>query len=119
MSTKRSIKWKDHTDAGPGFHLYDDLLDDLRDAANEPPVYLQLDGVHVKLMTFCDVAGASMTVTIPRAVARELGLLTMSDKRSDDEMEKTRTRSQVGRGHEPVMPRLTRRNDERHDCDER
>ena len=73
MSTKCSIKWKDHTEEGPGYHLYDDCLDDFDDS-QEPPVYLRLDGVHVELMTLGD-AGASVTVTIPRAVARDLGLL--------------------------------------------
>lgn len=72
MSTKSSIKWKDHTEDGPGYHLYDDCLDDF-DGSQEPPVYLRPDGMPVELAT-CD-GGASVTVTIPRAVARELGLL--------------------------------------------
>ncbi len=74
MSTKSSIKWKEHTEDGPGYHLYDDFLDRFNDDT-EPPVYLRLDGVHVELMTFTDVAGASVTVRLPRAMARELGLL--------------------------------------------
>lgn len=69
MSTKSSIKWKEQTDA-PGYHLYDDVMD----YQDDPPIYLRLDGVHVELHTQNE-PGASVTVTIPRATARELGLL--------------------------------------------
>ncbi len=83
MSPKSSIKYKDHTDDGPGYYLYDDGLDRFEDEQEqEPPVYLRLDGVHVELMTFTDVAGASVTVILPRAMAREFGLLTQNVERS-------------------------------------
>lgn len=72
MSTKSSIKHKAMTDESPGYHLYDDVMDQYRDDG-EPPVYLRLDGVPVELYTLG--VGASVTVTIPRAIARELGLL--------------------------------------------
>ena len=70
MSTKSSIKWKEQTAGGPGYHLYDDVLD----FEEDPPVYLRLDGVQVELETTGD-SGASVTVVLPRAIARELGLL--------------------------------------------
>ena len=70
MSTKSSIKWKEHTAEGPGYHLYDDVLD----FEEDPPVYLRLDGVQIELVTLGD-AGASVTITLPRAIARELGLV--------------------------------------------
>ena len=69
MSTRSSIKWKEQTEDGPGYHLYDDVLD----FDDDPPVYLRLDGVHVELETGED--GASLTVTLPRSIARELGLV--------------------------------------------
>jgi len=69
VSTKSSIKWKDHTEDGPGYHLYDDVLD----FEDDPPVYLRLDGVQVEMET-CD-GGASVTITLPRSIARDLGLL--------------------------------------------
>lgn len=75
MSTKCSLKWKEQTDGAPGYHLYDDALDDFSIVGEgEPPVYLRLDGVHVELETL-DGGGASVTFSIPRATARELGLL--------------------------------------------
>jgi len=70
MSTKQSIKWKDQTTAYPGYHLYEDVLD----FETDPPVYLRLDGVHVELET-CGESGAAVTVTLPRSIARELGLM--------------------------------------------
>lgn len=82
MSTKNSIKARHRTSERPGFHLYDDVLDSLgaRDGAPKPPVYLCLDGVPVQLETL-NGAGASVTVAIPRALARELGLLLLEDGR--------------------------------------
>lgn len=82
MSTKASIKSRIRTDEQAGFNLYDDVLDEFgaRDGAPEPPVYLRLDGVLVQLETL-DGGGASVTVAIPRAIARELGLLPLEDGR--------------------------------------
>ena len=71
MSTKSSIKWKEQTADAAGYHLYDDVMDQFE--KGEPPVYLRLDGVAVELCT--QTIGVSVTVTIPRAIARELGLL--------------------------------------------
>jgi len=72
MSTKTSIKWRKQTDAAPGFHLYEDCLD-VADDGQETPVYLRLDGVPAELETQRD--GATVTVAIPREMARALGLL--------------------------------------------
>jgi hypothetical protein len=69
MSTKSSIKWNLAGDVG--YHLYTDVFDGFD--SDDPPVYLQLNGVHVELATMEN--GASVTVTIPAAIARELGLL--------------------------------------------
>jgi hypothetical protein len=70
MSTKSSIKRKEHTSDSAGFHLYDEVLD----FEDDPPIYLRLDGVQVELATLGD-GGASVTLALPRAIARELGLL--------------------------------------------
>ncbi len=75
MSTKSSIKWKTMTDESPGYHLYDDVMDQYS-TDGEPPVYLRLDGIPVELCTLA--SGASVTLTIPRVIARELGLLNDS-----------------------------------------
>lgn len=72
MSTKSSIKWREQTDTVPGFHLYDDCLD-VADEGQETPVYLRLDGVPAELATQRD--GATVTVAMPREMARALGLL--------------------------------------------
>lgn len=75
MSTKCSLRWKEQTDEAPGYHLYDDALDELCAAdGGEQPVYLRLDGVQVELETLSS-GGVSVTVSLPRALARELGLL--------------------------------------------
>jgi hypothetical protein len=76
VSTKVSIKWREGTPTQPGFHLYDDCMDSLvvDDGESEPPVYLRLDGVAVQLQTLA-TAGASVTIVLPRDLARALGLL--------------------------------------------
>jgi hypothetical protein len=76
MSTKVSIKWRAGTSTQPGFLLYEDCLDSFgRDEGDsEPPVYLRLDGVAVQLRTL-PTTGVSVTVSIPRELARELGML--------------------------------------------
>ena len=78
MSTKVSIKHRRPSETLPGFHLYDDVLDTLgqNDAGPEPSVYLQLDGVMVQLETLSHAA-AVVSVTLPREMARELGLLAL------------------------------------------
>ena len=76
MSTKSSIKGRDHTAGQPGFHLYDDVMDSFgaQDGDPEPPVYLCLEGLQVQLETHLE-GGATVTVAIPREMARALGLL--------------------------------------------
>lgn len=76
MSTKSSIKWRDHSAAQPGFHLYDDVMNSFgaQEGEPEPAVYLRLDGLQVHLETHQE-GGASVTVAIPREMARVLGLL--------------------------------------------
>ena len=71
MSTRSSIKWKEHTKDSPGYHLYNDVLD----SEDDPPVYLRLVGVQVELETIGE-SGASVMVTLPREIARELGLVS-------------------------------------------
>ena len=74
MNTKSSLKWRNQTDDAPGFHLYDDCFETLED--EEAPVYLCLEGVTVELQT--QVNGATVTVQIPREMARALGLLPVA-----------------------------------------
>ncbi len=75
MSTKVSMRWRERTAELPGYHLYADVLDDFTsDGVVEPPVYLRLDGVDVELHTLPG-GGASVKLTLPRELARELGLL--------------------------------------------
>ncbi len=75
MSTKVTIRSSSPTEGTPGFHLYEDAVEALASADGaEPPVYLQLEGVQVELQTL-EGGGASLTVSLPRSVARELGLI--------------------------------------------
>lgn len=55
------------------FHLADDVLDELT-GNPDPPVHLRIDGIGVELRTLAD-GGASVTLLLPREVARQLGLL--------------------------------------------
>jgi hypothetical protein len=72
MSTKTSIKYKERTANSPGYHLYSDVFEP-HDA-----VWLQLDGVHVALKTLDGWAnGVEVTIVLPRAIARELGLVSL------------------------------------------
>lgn len=81
MSTRVSIKSRDPSAGLPSFHLYEDVLDSFgMETEVEQPVYLQLDGVDVRFET-TKTGAASVTVVLPRAVARELGLLA-SDTRT-------------------------------------
>lgn len=76
MSTKVTLRHSSGDDAATGFHLCEDVLDSPGDdtAAGETPVYLQLDQVGVQLATRGSFI-SSVTLTLPRALARELGLL--------------------------------------------
>jgi hypothetical protein len=76
VSTKVSIKARAASSSEPGFHLYWDRLDDMSAGTDgrTMPVYLRLDGVAVELRTLPN-GGASVTVTLPNELARELGLL--------------------------------------------
>lgn len=75
MSTRISLKYKKRSAEVPGYHLYEDALDSFFDDEQaEQPVYLQLDGVQVEVVTLKN-DGAVVTVELPRGVARELGLI--------------------------------------------
>ena len=81
MSTKVTLKSRLRVDGQPGFHLYDDVLTEMASELAEeggstpaPPVYLTLEGVEVELQTLPS-GGAAVTLTIPRNIARELGLV--------------------------------------------
>jgi len=75
MSTKVTIKARQPSAGEPGFYLYDDVLDEFRlDEADEAPVYLTLEGVAVQMTTLAQ-GGASVTIELPRELARVLGLL--------------------------------------------
>jgi hypothetical protein len=75
MSTKVTIKHRYPVANRPGFHLYDDVFDDFGDDPDiETPVYLKLEGVAVELRTR-GPEGDWVTLTIPRELARELGLV--------------------------------------------
>jgi hypothetical protein len=80
MSTKISIKWREQTADAPGFHLYDECFETMADG-DAAPVYLRLDGVPVELAT--QAAGVTVTVAIPREMARALGLLSLIVARDD------------------------------------
>jgi hypothetical protein len=81
MSTRSTIKWSDGENGEPGFHLYDDLADTFRDLpeGHEHPVYLAVHGVPAQMET--TNGGASVTVVLPRAMARALGLLPAVPRR--------------------------------------
>ncbi len=86
MSTKAILKSRLRVDGQPGFHLYDDVLTEMayelaQEGGSTPalPVYLTLEGVEVELRTLPS-GGAAVTLTIPRDIARELGLVP-SEKR--------------------------------------
>jgi len=69
VSTKVSIKRRAQEGGQPGFHLYEDVLDEMgATEGTEPPVYLSLDGVAVELRTL-ESGGASVTVA-PRIGSR-------------------------------------------------
>jgi hypothetical protein len=65
MSTRSSIKYS-RKDGQPGYHLFNDVMDD----GDDPPVYLELFGVEAELST-----NGYVHVALPRSMARELGLL--------------------------------------------
>jgi hypothetical protein len=92
MSTKSSIKWKEQTVDTAGYHLYDDVMDQYE--SDNPPVYLRLDGVGCELHT--QTMGVSVTVTIPRAIAIELGLVkaSLSGEGATDEQKHSDPRHQ-------------------------
>jgi hypothetical protein len=75
MSTRVTIRSSSPTEGTPGFHLYEDAVEALVSADGaEPPVYLQLEGVQAELQTL-ESGGVLLTVSLPRSVARELGLI--------------------------------------------
>lgn len=81
MSTKATLKSRLQVDGQPGFHLYDDVVAEMASepaenggTATNPPVYLTMESVEVELRTLPS-GGAAVTLTIPRDMARELGLV--------------------------------------------
>lgn len=76
MSTKFTLKSQRRDSDEPGFHLYHDVFEEMACEADgsEPPVYLCLEGVEVELQTVRQ-GGATVTVKIPRATAKALGLV--------------------------------------------
>lgn len=68
MSTRSSIKYS-RPDDGPGYHLFDDCFETLTEGENAR-VELELFGVEAEMST-----GGYVRVVLPRAMARELGLL--------------------------------------------
>jgi hypothetical protein len=76
MSTKFTLKSQHRDGNEPSFHLYHDVFEEWACEADgsEPPVYLCLEGVEVELQTVRQ-GGATVTVKIPRATARALGLV--------------------------------------------
>jgi hypothetical protein len=76
MSTTISIA-RSAPPAEPGYHVYQDCLGEMAAGEGKPPVYLCLDGVAVELQTRPS-GGASVTITLPEHLARELGLLHLS-----------------------------------------
>lgn len=86
MSTKATLKSRLRVDGQPGFHLYDDVLTEMAYDLSEvggsttaPPVYLTLEGVEVELRTLPS-GGVAVTLTIPRDIARELGLVPSENR---------------------------------------
>lgn len=73
MSTRQSIKYKERCAEAPGYHLYNDLMDDFGGSGESSPVYLMLDGVHAEMATTDE--GVVVTIVLPKATALELGLL--------------------------------------------
>lgn len=73
MGTKVSIKWRQQEANVPGFQLYEDVLDEFADEG-ETPVYLRLEGVQAEMAT--QGVGATVTVALPREMARALGLVS-------------------------------------------
>lgn len=65
MSTRSTIKYSRPEDE-PGYHLFEDCFDD----PVTDPVYLELFGVEAEVST-----SGYVHVAIPRAMARELGIL--------------------------------------------
>jgi hypothetical protein len=62
-------------EGAPGYRLYEDFVDELGNTeGRETPVYLRLEGVAVTVRT-TEAGAAEVTVRLPRALARELGLL--------------------------------------------
>lgn len=81
MSTKCSIKWNNPGDT-TGYHLYTDVIDSF-EHGDEQPIYLELVGVEANMYTVAG-RGAVVTVTIPKKIALELGLLTKPDAASGE-----------------------------------
>lgn len=76
MSKRSTIK-RSNTGLGePGYHIYNDFEDRPGWQSHETPVHLCIDGCHIDdLATLNECPGASVALSIPRWMAREMGLL--------------------------------------------
>lgn len=76
MSTKFTLRSQGRCGDEPGFQLDQDLFEDIacERSGSEPPVYLGLEGVEAELHTIRQ-GGTTVTVNLPRATARALGLV--------------------------------------------
>lgn len=74
MSTKTTLKHRMPEPGKPSFHLFEDCLDRwLEEDQEDCPVYLSIDGIQAEMSV--SEAGARVELTLPRELARELGLI--------------------------------------------
>jgi hypothetical protein len=72
VSTKSTRRYEIDEETRQGFHLYDECFDD------EGNVYLKLEGFQFEASTSGELSGDGvphLTVKLPRAWARKLGLI--------------------------------------------
>lgn len=83
MSTRVPFAQRPREAGKAGFCLYEDVLDEMaaENGGPEAPVYMKLEGVRVLVETTMDACGATLTMTLPRELARELGLVPGTSKR--------------------------------------
>jgi len=76
MSTKVTIRKRMPDGSKPGFRLYHDVLDEFGDDdQGSLPIHLQLIGVQAQLETMV-TGGVDVHLTLPLALAKELGLMS-------------------------------------------
>lgn len=83
MSTRVPFAWRQYESGKAGYCLYEDVLDEMAAESGGPeaPIYLQLEGVQVSVETM-NTGGAALTVTLPRELAKALGLVPEVLKKS-------------------------------------